>query len=100
MNQTVLKQSLQSSTSGQNNNNVVSLRDVKHAKIQARIKAAEILKQRLIGVLLLIVGVITTVMSHDATAFIFLTIFAIPMLFSKKCIMNFRKGGNNERKYE
>ena len=102
MNQsTALKQPLQAPIRAQNQSNVISLREIKHQQVQARIHAAQMLKQRLLGVLLLVLGIVTTAITYDATAFIFLAIFAIPMLFSKTNMMiNNKKKGKHEKEFK
>ena len=95
MNQTVLKQPLQATTSGQNNNSIVLLARIKHEQIQARIKAANMLKQHLIGGLILAIGIVTALMTMDLTALIILAPFSILTFVSKDYILINSKGDNN-----
>ncbi len=41
------------------------------------------LKQKIIGVVMLILGALTVPVANDATGFIFVCFFAIPCIFSK-----------------
>ena len=92
MNQSIaIKYAPESSTSVQNLDNVITLREIKHRQIQARRHAAFMLRQRLIGVILLIVGLLVEVITKDITVLIFLAPFYLSAIFSKKYIMNFNQ---------
>jgi hypothetical protein len=93
MNQTVLKQPLEGSTSGLIDNNVTMLREVKHAEIQARIKAANMLRQHLIGILILVIGIATALVTKELTALIMLAPFSILTFISKNYIFINKKRG-------
>jgi uncharacterized membrane protein len=87
----VAKKAFTELTSVQNLDNVITLREIKHRQIQARRHAAFMLRQRLIGVILLIVGLLVEVITKDITVLIFLAPFYLSAIFSKKYIMNFNQ---------
>lgn len=93
MNQTALKQPLEGSTRGLINNNVTMLREVKHAEIQARIKAANMLRQHLIGILILVIGITMALVTKELTALIILAPFSILTFINKDYILIHKKRG-------
>ena len=95
MNQVVLKQPLQGSISGKSNSNTISLEQIKHEQIQARIQAANMLRQHLIGGLILVIGIVTALMTMDLTALIILAPFSILTFVSKDYILINSRGDNN-----
>lgn len=91
MNQSpIAKQALTAPTSVQNISNVILLREIKHQQIQARRHAAFMLRQRLSGALLLVIGLIVWGITKDLTVILFLSPIYGSMLFSKKYIMLFK----------
>ena len=88
MNQSAaIKQAPESSISGQSNSNVITLKEIKHQQIQARRHAAFMLRQRLMGIGLLVIGLIVWGITKDLTVLIFLSPFYGSMLISKTYIM-------------
>lgn len=90
MNQsTAIKQALESSTSGQSNNSIISLSAIRKHQRAVRRHRNAMIKQRLSGLGVLAISLIVWVMASDPTAPIFFSMFYLPMMFSKKYIMNF-----------
>lgn len=47
-------------------------------------KDAKTLKNKLFAIVLVIVGLVPTIIDHDATALIFLSCIALPLFFAKE----------------
>ena len=91
MNQSAaIKQAPESSISGQSNSNVITLKEIKHQQIQARRHAAFMLRQKLSGALLLVIGLIVWAITRDLTILIFLSPFYGLMILNKNYIMQFK----------
>ena len=91
MNQSAaIKQAPESSISGQSNSNVITLKEIEHQQIQARRHAAFMLRQKLSGALLLVIGFIVWAITRDLTILIFLSPFYGLMILNKNYIMQFK----------
>ena len=92
MNQSsVAKQALESPTTVQNSNNVTSFAYIKHCQIQARRHAAFMLRQRLSGVLILVISLIVWAMTSDPSVALILFPIYSTMIISKKYVMLFNE---------
>jgi len=92
MNQsTAIKQSLETPTSGQSNNSIISLSNVRMHQRAVRRHRNNMIKQRFMGLGLFLISFIVWVMASDPTVSIIFAMFYLPMMFSKKYIMNFNE---------
>mgnify|MGYP000994292949 FL=1 len=92
MNQSIIiKQPLESPTSGQSRNNIVSLSKIRMHQRAVRRHRNNMIKQRLCGLSIILICFIVRLMTGDLTALCILGWIAFPMLFSKKYMMNFNK---------
>jgi len=92
MNQsTAIKQSTELSVSGQSNRNIISLSKVRIHQKSIQKNRINMIKQRLIGLVLLVISLIVWLMTNDLTVVVFLVPFYGTMIFSRKYIMQFNK---------
>lgn len=95
MNQSVaIKHAPESSTSGQSYNRVISLSKIRTHQRAVRRHRINMIKQRLMGLGLLIICVVLTVLSKDITAAIIISPIAFMMIFSKQYVMLFKNKEN------
>lgn len=58
---------------------------------RAATRRRNMIKQRICGVIMVLCGVVPMIIDKDATAFIFLAMFYLPMIFGKQYIMTFKE---------
>lgn len=61
------------------------------ARTRAAARHRNMIKQRVCGVILVLCGAVPMIIYKDATSFIFLSMFYLPMIFGKQYIMTFKK---------
>lgn len=61
------------------------------ARARAATRHRNMIKQRVCGVILVLCGVAPIMIDKDATVFIFLAMFYLPMIFGKQYIMTFKE---------
>ena len=68
----------------------VSMFAVHKPNKRARTRRRNMIKQKLCGAYMILAGVLCVVIEHDLTALVLLSMFYLPMIFSKTLIMRFK----------